>query len=105
MSLENIDFKANANYLGGFAFQNNNLKPLDNEFKTRENKVEGRDSQVWVRAYLDFEKNVVFKADSDLVLTKGLAVLLVQGLSSRPIVKEKESRGGKLIFVDEKSHD
>ncbi|KAJ6313806.1 hypothetical protein OIU78_017449 [Salix suchowensis] len=66
-------------------FYGKNLKPLASEFKTRENKVEGCVSQVWVRAYLDFEKNVVFQADSDSVLTKGLAALLVQGLSSRPI--------------------
>ncbi|KAJ6752528.1 hypothetical protein OIU85_002900 [Salix viminalis] len=66
-------------------FYGKNLKPLASEFKTRENKVEGCVSQVWVRAYLDFEKNVVFEADSDSVLTKGLAALLVQGLSSRPI--------------------
>ncbi|KAL3612925.1 hypothetical protein D5086_003945 [Populus alba] len=66
-------------------FYGKNLKPLDSEFKTRENKVEGCLSQVWVRAYLDFEKNVVFEADSDSVLTKGLAALLVQGLSGRPV--------------------
>ncbi|KAJ6950951.1 sufE-like protein 1 [Populus alba x Populus x berolinensis] len=66
-------------------FYGKNLKPLDSEFKTRENKVEGCVSQVWVRAYLDFEKNVVFEADSDSVLTKGLAALLVQGLSGRPV--------------------
>ncbi|KAJ6417564.1 hypothetical protein OIU84_003316 [Salix udensis] len=66
-------------------FYGKNLKPLDSEFKTRENKVEGCVSQVWVRAYLDLEKNVVFEADSDSVLTKGLAALLVQGLSGRPV--------------------
>ena len=42
-------------------------------------------SQLWVRAYLDSDKNVVFEADSDSVLTKGLAALLVQGLSGRPV--------------------
>ncbi|XP_006857681.2 sufE-like protein 1, chloroplastic/mitochondrial [Amborella trichopoda] len=57
------------------------LNPLGNEFKTRENKVEGCVSQVWVRAYLDDSKNVWFEADSDAVLTKGLAALLVEGLS------------------------
>ncbi|XP_030548955.1 sufE-like protein 1, chloroplastic/mitochondrial isoform X1 [Rhodamnia argentea] len=65
-------------------FYGKNLKPLDPAFKTRENKVEGCVSQVWVRAYLDSDRNVVFEADSDSVLTKGLAALLVQGLSGRP---------------------
>lgn len=47
--------------------------------------MEGCVSQVWVRAYLDSDKNVVFEADSDSVLTKGLAALLVQGLSNNPV--------------------
>lgn len=66
-------------------FYGKNLKPLDSQFKTKENKVQGCVSQVWVRAYLDENKNVVFEADSDSVLTKGLAALLVQGLSNRPV--------------------
>ncbi|XP_059444274.1 sufE-like protein 1, chloroplastic/mitochondrial [Corylus avellana] len=66
-------------------FYGKNLKPLGTQFKTKENKVEGCVSQVWVRAYLDSDKNVVFEADSDSVLTKGLAALLVNGLSGRPV--------------------
>lgn len=50
-----------------------------------DNKVQGCVSQVWVRAYFDSEKNVVFEADSDSVLTKGLAALLVQGLSGQSV--------------------
>ena len=41
---------------------------------------------------MDFEKNVVFESDFDSILTKGLVALLVQGLSSELIVKEKGSR-------------
>ncbi|KAJ9672555.1 hypothetical protein PVL29_025963 [Vitis rotundifolia] len=66
-------------------FYGKNLTPLDAQYKTTENKVQGCVSQVWVRAYLDSDKNVVFEADSDSVLTKGLAALLVQGLSGRPV--------------------
>ncbi|KAL4312610.1 hypothetical protein GQ457_01G054440 [Hibiscus cannabinus] len=65
-------------------FYGKNLNPLDAQFKTKENKVEGCVSQVWVRAYLDEDKNVFYQADSDSVLTKGLAALLVNGLSGRP---------------------
>ncbi|KAL0726956.1 hypothetical protein Bca4012_023049 [Brassica carinata] len=68
-------------------FYGKNLKPLDSRFKTRENKVEGCVSQVWVRASFDEERNVVYEADSDSVLTKGLAALLVQGLSGRPVTE------------------
>lgn len=66
-------------------FYGKNLKPLDSQFKTRENKVEGCVSQVWVRAFFDEQRNVVYEADSDSLLTKGLAALLVQGLSGRPV--------------------
>ncbi|KAK7855550.1 sufe-like protein 1 [Quercus suber] len=62
-----------------------NLKPLETQFKTKDNKVEGCVSQVWVRADLNSDNNVVFEADSDSVLTKGLAALLVNGLSGRPV--------------------
>ncbi|KAJ0251372.1 SufE-like protein 1 [Hirschfeldia incana] len=68
-------------------FYGKNLKPLDSRFKTRENKVEGCVSQVWVRAFFDEERNVFYEADSDSVLTKGLAALLVQGLSGRPVTE------------------
>ncbi|KAK7292742.1 hypothetical protein RJT34_15594 [Clitoria ternatea] len=66
-------------------FYGKNLKPLDSQFKNNDNKVQGCVSQVWVRAYLDTDKNVVYEADSDSVLTKGLAALLVQGFSGRPV--------------------
>ncbi|PIA50210.1 hypothetical protein AQUCO_01300742v1 [Aquilegia coerulea] len=66
-------------------FYGRKLTPLEAKFKTKENKVQGCVSQVWVRAYLDSDKNVHFEADSDSVLTKGLAALLVKGLSGEPV--------------------
>lgn len=57
-----------------------NMKPLPNEFKMRGNKVEGCASQVWVRAFMD-DKKVYYEADSDSGLAKGVAALLVEGLS------------------------
>lgn len=66
-------------------FYGRNLNPLESKYKTSENKVQGCVSQVWVRAYLDEDRNVIFEADSDSMLTKGLAALLVQGLSGRPV--------------------
>ncbi|XP_076926294.1 sufE-like protein 1, chloroplastic/mitochondrial [Bidens hawaiensis] len=68
-------------------FYGKNLKPLDAQFKTEENKVKGCVSQVWLRAYFDNldDKNVIFEADSDALITIGLAALLVQGLSGSPV--------------------
>ncbi|KAI5063360.1 hypothetical protein GOP47_0021907 [Adiantum capillus-veneris] len=60
------------------------LKPVPKEFQTLENKVQGCVSQVWVRASIDEERRVYFEAESDSLLTKGLAALLVEGLSGAP---------------------
>lgn len=59
------------------------LPPLDPLQKTDENRVRGCVSQVWVHAFADPDdpRAVRFQADSDSALTKGLAALLVLGLS------------------------
>jgi len=57
------------------------LEALPVEYQTPENKVEGCVSQVWVKGVLEQDGTVSFKADSDSQLTKGLAALLVKGLS------------------------
>lgn len=62
-----------------------NLSPLGEEYCTKENKVEGCVSQVWVVCRLDEDRRVWFQAQSDSVLTKGLAALLVEGLSGATV--------------------
>ncbi|BBN17931.1 BolA family transcriptional regulator, general stress-responsive regulator [Marchantia polymorpha subsp. ruderalis] len=61
------------------------LKPLAKEFCTSENKVVGCVSQVWVKPTLTEDNRVYFEADSDSLLTKGLAALLVEGLSGATV--------------------
>lgn len=56
------------------------LKPLGEEKKQPENKVEGCVSKVYIACELRAER-VYFEAESDVLLTKGLAGLLVEGLS------------------------
>jgi len=53
------------------------LEPLDETDRTNENLVRGCQSQVWLKAELDDEK-VIFKADSDAAITKGLVSLMVR---------------------------
>lgn len=57
------------------------LNPLAKEFCIPENKVQGCVSQVWVTCKLAEDGRMYFETNSDSALTKGLAALLVEGLS------------------------
>lgn len=52
------------------------LDPLDDKHKVEENLVRGCQSQVWLVTELDDDK-LIFKADSDAAITKGLVAMLV----------------------------
>ncbi|MBO6537321.1 MAG: SufE family protein [Balneolaceae bacterium] len=58
------------------------LEPLPEEDHKDENLVKGCQSQVWLTAQLD-EDTVVFKADSDAAITKGLVALMIRVYSGQ----------------------
>lgn len=58
------------------------LDPLDEKYKVEENLVRGCQSQVWLHTYLDDGK-VIFEADSDAAITKGLVALMVRFYSGQ----------------------
>jgi len=53
------------------------LEPLDERYKVDENLVRGCQSQVWLHTGLEDDR-VIFKADSDAAITKGLVALMVR---------------------------
>ena len=53
------------------------LPPLDSSKKIDSNIVKGCQSQVWLHAELNDER-IVFQADSDAAITKGLVALMVR---------------------------
>ncbi len=57
------------------------LNPLDEKHKTDDNLVRGCQSQVWLHTELEGDK-VIFKADSDAAITKGLVALMVRFYSN-----------------------
>ncbi len=59
------------------------LKPMSEELKSDDNKVRGCASTVWLHAEQQ-NGNVVYLADSDAVLVRGLVALLVKVYSGHP---------------------
>lgn len=60
------------------------LPPLADELKVEPNKVHGCQSQVWLVAAHDPERNVVhFQADSDAIIVRGLIGMLMRLYSDR----------------------
>lgn len=73
-----------------------NLEPLKEEEKTEERKVAGCQSQVWI---VSEYKNgrIIFRADSDAIITKGLIALILRVLSDRT---PEEILNAELLFID-----
>lgn len=61
----------------------NALKPLDEKYKKPENLIEGCQSRAWLNAELDSDGNVVYQADSDAIIVKGIISLLINVLSGQ----------------------
>lgn len=53
------------------------LEPLEDEYRRDEYRIRGCQSQVWLVAEFR-EGNVIFRADSDAMITRGLIALLIR---------------------------
>jgi cysteine desulfuration protein SufE len=53
------------------------LPLIDSKYKTDDYLVNGCQSKVWVRAEL-VDKQIVFKADSDAIISKGIIAILIR---------------------------
>lgn len=74
----------------------NDLEPLDTKYKTEQNLIDGCQSRVWLQAdYVDGQ--IVFTADSDALITKGIIALLIQVLSGHT---PSEIANADLYFID-----
>ncbi|OGU67991.1 MAG: Fe-S metabolism protein SufE [Stygiobacter sp. RIFOXYC12_FULL_38_8] len=58
------------------------MPALDDAFKTEKYKLSGCQSQVWINAKLEDGK-IIFEADSDAAIVKGLIALLVNVYSNQ----------------------
>ena len=60
------------------------LDPIADEDKLDEHLIRGCQSRVWLLAAKDGGGNVQFRADSDAIITKGLAALMVRVMNGLP---------------------
>lgn len=74
----------------------NDLEPLDEKYKTEQNLIDGCQSRVWLQCD-DVDGMLVFTADSDALIVKGIIALLVRVLSGQT---PKDILDADLYFID-----
>jgi len=79
------------------------LPLIDEQFKTEDNIIKGCQSKVWVHAEQQGEK-VVFTADSDAILTKGIIAILIRAFSNQKAVDILEASTDFIDKIGLKEH-
>lgn len=74
-----------------------NLPPFPEEKKTDERLIKGCQSRVWLDANVE-EGKIVFSADSDAIITKGIISMLISVYSGRTA---EEILSAKDDFIDQ----
>jgi cysteine desulfuration protein SufE len=72
------------------------LPIIDAKYKTPEFLIEGCQSKVWLKTEM-VDGKILFSADSDAIITKGIIALLVRVMSGR---QPEEITGTDLYFID-----
>lgn len=73
------------------------LPLIDDKYKIDENLIKGCQSKVWVHAELEGDK-LVFTADSDAIITKGIVAILIRVFSNQ---HPSEIMEADTKFIDE----
>ena len=71
-------------------------EPLDEQYKTEQNLIDGCQSRVWLQADL-IDGMVHFRAESDALIVKGIVTLLVRVLSDHT---PQEILDADMYFID-----
>lgn len=74
----------------------NELKPLDEKYKTEKNIIDGCQSRVWLQCDI-VDGQLVFTADSDALITKGIIALLIRVISNHT---PQEIIDAEFYFID-----
>ena len=73
------------------------LPLINEEFKTEDNIIKGCQSKVWLKGEQNSDV-IVFTADSDAILTKGIIAILIRAFSNQ---KASDILAADLDFIDE----
>ena len=73
------------------------LPLIAEDFKNEDHLIKGCQSKVWVHAALEDNK-LVFTADSDAIITKGIIAILIRAFSNQ---KPADILAAKTDFIDE----
>ena len=73
------------------------LPLIEEKYKVEENLIRGCQSQVWLHAEKQDDK-IVFTADSDAILTKGIIAVLIRAFSNQKAV---DVMNADTSFIDE----
>lgn len=74
----------------------NEQEPLDEKYKTEQNLIDGCQSRVWLQADME-DGNVVFQAESDALIVKGIIALLIKVVSGHTL---DEILNSDLYFIE-----
>ena len=74
-----------------------NLPLIKEEFKTENNLIKGCQSKVWLQGEQKDDK-IIFTADSDAILTKGIIAILIRVFSNQ---SAKDILDADMSFIDE----
>lgn len=74
----------------------NEQEPLDDKYKTESNLIDGCQSRVWLQAD-HVDGKIVFTAESDALIVKGIIALLIRVLSGHT---PQEILDADLYFID-----
>ncbi|NVJ63091.1 MAG: SufE family protein [Flavobacteriaceae bacterium] len=73
------------------------LPLIDEKYKTDDYLIKGCQSKVWVHAALEGDQ-LIFKADSDAIITKGIIAILIRVFSHQ---KPEDIMEADTSFIDE----
>ena len=77
------------------------LEPLDDKYKNEQNLIDGCQSRVWVQCDMTDDGRLVFTADSDALIVKGIIALLIQVISGHT---PREILDADLYFIEISSY-